>query len=288
MPLFLPSATGADKLAALLQFAVGHKPVSKLMHWASHARMGGLTPKLLRWYAQRYQINLDEAEESDLAHYACLNELFTRRLKPQARPITDSLVASPVDGTVTALGRIEQGQLLQVKEHSYGLEALFGGARKFTPLFQNAAYCTIYLSPADYHRVHAPVSGRPNDMIYVPGRLFSVNARTARSIPGLFTRNERVISLFKTELGPMAVIMVGAIFVGSIALDWEGTVAPGTSGKPQTWQTPDNTPTYAKGQEIGSFNLGSTVILLFASNKVQWLPTLVPGTRVRMGEALAG
>jgi len=284
MSLFLSNANWLDKAHGLLQYATGLKPISQGVGWLAHREMGGITTRLVRAYSKFYQVDLSEALEQDVTHFRSLNDFFTRRLMPESRPIANSPVISPVDGTISALGVVENGQLLQIKGHSYSLENLFGGLKKFSSLFQSGAYCTLTLSPGSYHRIHAPVTGRPKDMIYIPGHLFSLSM--AGTLPGIYTRNERVISIYKSELGPMALIMVGSLLVGSIETVWEGQVAPGSGSTTQTWEVPDNTPLFQQGAEVGHFNFGSTVIIMFLKNRVQWLPELEVGTTLRMGQAL--
>lgn len=275
-----------DKLLTLPQYALPHHLLSKLMYYVTRMPMGKLTPWLLQRFVTLYGVDLDSAESSDLNEYRTFNEFFTRALKAEARPIADNEVISPVDGTISQIGNIQQDTLIQAKQHEFNLSDLLGGFQAVAKLFQNGSYCTIYLSPKDYHRVHFPISSRPLDMIYVPGRLFSVNQRTARQVPNLFARNERVVCICKTPLGPMALILVGAIFVGSVDLVWEEGIMPNASRKPQRWQMPDTTPQYDKGAEIGRFNMGSTVIVLFGKHQVQWLSSLSEGDSLLMGQGL--
>lgn len=285
MPWFLDNATPRDKLTGLLQYAVGHQYFAQGLHWLSQFPMGGVTPKLTQFLASRHGIDLAEAEESDLANYATLQEFYTRTLQPDARPLDETPVISPVDGTVRAIGNIDHDRLIQSGEHAFGLEDFFGGLKQFSRLFQDGAYCVISLGARDYHRVHAPVHGRPKDMLYLPGRLFCVNDHTLRAVPNLLTRNERVIGIYKTDAGPMALAMINAYPVFRVETTWDGPIEP--SRQQETWEVPDNTPVFAKGEEIGVLNQGSAILLLFTAGQIQWLPEIEVGQGIQMGRALA-
>jgi len=275
-----------DAALTLPQYILPHHLLSKLMFYVTRMPMGKAMPWLLQRFVNLYKVDLESAEHTDLNEYATFNAFFTRALKADARPIADADVVSPVDGTISQMGNIDHETLIQAKNHQFNLIDLLGGFQPVAKLFQNGSYCTIYLSPKDYHRIHLPVMARPMDMIYVPGRLFSVNQRTARSVPNLFARNERVICICKTSLGPMALILVGAIFVGSVDMVWEEGIMPNNNRKPQRWQLPDTTPQYNKGAEIGRFNMGSTVIVLFGKKHVEWLSELSAGDSLLMGQGL--
>ncbi|MEM7018760.1 MAG: archaetidylserine decarboxylase, partial [Pseudomonadota bacterium] len=262
------------------------KALSWLMMKLTRLQFSGIAHWMIHQVVTFYEVDMTEAEEPDIYKYAHFNEFFTRALAADARPLAAQGVISPVDGEISQLGPIESQRLIQAKGHHYTLTNLFGGLKHVVKLFENGRFCTIYLSPRDYHRIHTPLTGKPVDMIYVPGRLFSVNQSTTRTVPGLFTRNERVISIFRTAHGPMAVIMVGAIFVGSIETVWNGVITPSSSRKIQHWQTPDNTRNFKRGEEIGRFNMGSTVILVFGDKQIEWLDTLAPGAKVKMGEQI--
>jgi len=281
-------ASVLDKLVTAPQYVLPHHLLSRLMHGLTRLPLGKALPPLLRAFVKHYQIDLTELAEPDLQQYPHFNAFFTRALKPETRPLAQAAVLSPVDGTISQLGKIHGQTLLQAKGHDYNLHTLLGGYDALAKLFQNGHFCTLYLSPRDYHRIHMPLAGQPLDMVYVPGRLFSVNARTVRSVPGVFARNERVICLFKTALGPMALVMVGALFVGSIDTIWEDRVTPNPHRKIQRWQVPDNLGTLAQGAEVARFNMGSTVILLLGDHqRLNWLAERQPGTAVKMGQALA-
>jgi len=230
---------------------------------------------------------MNEAQENNPFAYPSFNALFTRSLQPNVRPIAaePSDFASPVDGCISQLGFIQDGQLLQAKGHSYSVSSLLGNDSRLASIFKNGTFITLYLAPPDYHRVHMPLEGHLSQMIYVPGRLFSVNQQTTASIPNLFARNERVISLFKTAAGQMAVILIGAMIVGSIETVWAGTVAPSVRQVPHHWEYADSV--YLKrGEEMGRFKFGSTVIVLLEPNVIQWLARLTPGVRVQLGQRL--
>ncbi len=247
---------------------------------------------LIGWFVRRYRIDLDEALEPDGSGYRDFNAFFTRALRPGARPPDPrpDVLLSPADGTLSGFGRVEAGTLLQAKGIRYPLAALLGGDPARARPFAEAAWLTVYLSPRDYHRVHMPLSARLTEMIYVPGRLRSVAARTARRVPGLYAANERVVSLFESAAGPLAVVLVGATLVGSIAQVWCGTVTPPRRRAPLRRCYPDagaGVIELARGAEMGRFNMGSTVIVLLAGKRLAWEPGLRAGARVRVGQGLA-
>ena len=259
--------------------------LSRGMGWLADRRWGAIKNWAISFFIQRYQVDMAEAELSNYRDYATFNEFFTRRLKVGSRPISEeeTAVLSPVDGKISAFGHITDGQLLQAKGKWYSLVELFGGHSEQAALFQQGHFFTAYLAPPDYHRFHMPVSGRLLTMIYVPGRLFSVNAASVNYVPHLFGRNERVICLFETSLGPMAVIAVGAMIVGGIATVWSGTVTP-PRGRSYTVDYHDKPVILQRGDEMGYFKLGSTIILLFPENTIQWKKHLKTNTVLRMGE----
>ena len=244
----------------------------------------------IRVFMRHFGIRLDEAEYQRPDAYRSFNHFFTRALREGARPIADDANAliSPVDGTVSELGDIVDGRIVQAKGFDYSLVELVGGDERIAEPFMGGGFCTIYLAPYNYHRIHMPAGGTLRDWIYVPGRLFSVNQSTARAMPRLFTRNERVIALFETDFGPLALIMVGALFVGSIETVWAGQVTPPHSrkgiGTYHLMQPVD----LRRGDEAGRFNMGSTVILLTAPGAVQWAAGMAAGRTLRMGESIGG
>jgi phosphatidylserine decarboxylase len=241
--------------------------------------------RLIRGFIRHYNVDMSLAVEENPDNYINFNHFFTRPLKPERRPISidDTDIVSPVDGSISQIGDIKENQLIQAKKINYNLQALLGGSVKLAAQFQGGKFATLYLAPQDYHRVHIPYNGELKEMIYVPGRLFSVDTQTTKELPNLFVRNERVISLFSTPIGPMAVILVGAMLVGSIATAWEGIIAPASKRHIYHWHYLDNKISLLKGQEIGQFQLGSTVIILFAPSRMKWL-THLSGKKVKFGE----
>ena len=237
-------------------------------------------------FAAKYQVNMAEALEENPLAYKSFNDFFTRALKPNARPIaTDSkAIISPADGAISQIGAITADKIFQAKGHDYSVTTLLGGDEQRAAAFVGGQFATVYLSPKDYHRVHMPFTGKLTQMIYVPGDLFSVNTTTAENVPNLFARNERVVCLFDTEVGQMAVVLVGAMIVAGIATTWAGNLAP--QGKNVVTTNYDGSLTLKKGDELGRFYLGSTAIVLFGANVMQWRNNLTATTPVRMGEAM--
>lgn len=241
---------------------------------------------LIRRVIRHFGVDMAEAEQSDPTAYPSFNAFFTRALKTGARPLAEGAVISPADGTVSQIGEIRGDRLLQAKRHHYDLSTLLGGDREQAETFRDGRFATVYLSPRDYHRVHMPYAGTLRSMVFVPGRLFSVNAATTQLVPQLFARNERLICLFDTDLGPMAVILVGAIFVGSMETVWHGETR-GPRDQPTRWvYRAEDRRSFAAGEEIGRFNMGSTVIVLLPEDAVSWDPAIGPLDHVRMGQAL--
>lgn len=277
-----------EKLFVLSQYPLPHHPLSRLMGQLTHCRNPAFKNFFIRSITRAYNVNLDEAQEPDIDAYGCFNEFFTRPLKPGARPLTDApgAIACPADGFVSQVGDIREGQILQAKGMDYSVETLLGGDAQRAAPFLGGEFATIYLSPRDYHRLHMPLAGTLREMIHVPGRLFSVNDATARGVPNLFARNERVVAIFDTEAGPMALILVGAIFVASIETVWHGVVTPPSSNQVQTWHYDGQSIKLARGEEMGRFNMGSTIIVLFGKESIHWSETLIPGSVTRMGEAI--
>jgi len=278
----------SDQLKTLPQYLIPHHLLSRMVHKFTRLKLGKTTQWMIQRFIRLYNIDMSIVENPNIQDYASFNEFFTRKLKPSARPLSKTGIISPVDGEISQIGRVGNQRLFQAKGHRFQLFDLMGGNIDLTDLFQNGLFCTIYLSPKDYHRIHIPMTGQLTDMIYVPGRLFSVNERTSRVVPNLFARNERVICLFNTELGPMALILVGALFVGSIKTTWAGEVAPSRSSSLQHWQYPsENTKIFQRGDEIGQFNMGSTVILLLDGKRIEWLSEYAKHSKLRMGQILA-
>jgi phosphatidylserine decarboxylase len=281
----------AQTLFVGLQYLLPHHLLSSVVHSIARIELKPVKDLLIRQAVKWYKVDLDEALESDPSQYRSFNDFFTRALRPDARPVSqdDTHVVSPADGALSQSGDIESGFLFQAKGHDYSLLELLGGDSKLNRLFEDGNFATIYLSPRDYHRLHMPVSGKLKRMLHVPGRLFSVNATTCEQVPRLFARNERVICLFETDFGPMAMILVGAIFVSSIETVWAGAITP-IRQQVSSWDyEPATTPPNIelnKGEEMGRFNMGSTVILLFGKDRVEWTETLTPGAIVRLGETI--
>lgn len=239
-------------------------------------------------FIRLFKVNMQEAKNPDWKSYTSFNNFFTRELKEDAREIaTDAnTIASPVDGAVSQLGKINTDLIFQAKGHAYSLTQLLGDRKDLSKTFKNGEFNTIYLSPKDYHRIHMPIDGRLKEMIHVPGQLYSVNQTTVENVPALFARNERVVCLFDTPAGPMAMILVGAIFVGSIETVWHGEVTPPSRKDIRNWKYDEEQISYVKGQEMGRFNMGSTVILLYANKKMDWEKELQAEQKVQLGEVI--
>ena len=275
-----------------MQYAMPKHFLSRMVGKLAAARLGGLTTWLIKLFIKQYKIDMSEAQYSDPAHYKTFNEFFTRPLKEGVRPLNNEsdIIAHPVDGAISQLGAIVDGQLIQAKGHDYSLQALLGGSEQDTAPFLGGEFATIYLAPKDYHRIHMPIDGTLSKMIYVPGDLFSVNPLTAQNVPNLFARNERVVAIFDTEIGPLAMVLVGATIVASIETVWAGTVTPPAGKDVFSWNYPttgDNAITLKKGEEMGRFKLGSTVILAWGANQAEILADQQPETVTRMGTPFA-
>jgi phosphatidylserine decarboxylase len=267
----------------LAQHVLPQALIGRVVYRAARTEADWLKRPLIRWFAKTYGIDLTEAVEQDLDRYASFNAFFTRALKEGARPIAgdESTVVSPVDGRLTEFGHARDGQLLQAKGFEYALAELTGEGPADARLFSRGAYATIYLAPNDYHRVHMPLAGKLTATRYIPGRRFSVNAATTCGLKNLFCRNERVVCWFDTANGPMALVLVGALNVSSISTANRGEIP---SGEARYW--PEDGTHYPKGAEIARFNLGSTVILLFPEQSVEWADGLESGRKLRLGEAI--
>jgi len=252
----------------------------------ANARLGGLTTAVIRRFVARYKVNMQEAANPDVASYASFNEFFTRPLRGDARPLADAEFVCPVDGAISQFGAIERDNIFQAKGHSYTTTALVGGDAELAAQFADGSFATLYLSPRDYHRIHMPCAGRLRRMIYVPGALFSVNPATARGVPGLFARNERVVCVFDGEFGRFVLTLVGATIVGSMATVWHGVVNPPRSSTVREWRYDDREITLNKGEEMGRFLLGSTVVMLFPHNNLNFNPEWSPARAIRLGEAM--
>lgn len=277
----------SDRLAVLPQYFLPKQALTSLAGFAASARCGGLTTAFIRWFVARYGVNMAEAADPDTAGYATFNEFFTRPLKPGARPLADADLVCPVDGAISQFGAIEHDQIFQAKGHHYSTAALVGGDEALAAEFQDGHFATLYLSPKDYHRIHMPCAGTLRRMIHVPGALFSVNPTTARGVPRLFARNERVVCVFDGPLGAFVLVLVGATIVGSMATVWHGIVNPPRPGALREWTYGGQSVHLEKGAEMGRFLLGSTVVLLFPEGPLRFNATWVPAGPIRMGEAMA-
>ena len=250
------------------------------------ARAGALTTMIIRWFVGHYGVNMDEALDPDISRYRSFNDFFTRALKPGARPIAASDLVCPIDGAISQFGRIERDQIFQAKGHAYATTALVGGDPALAERFQDGSFVTLYLSPKDYHRIHMPCDGQLVRMIHVPGDLFSVNPATAQGVPGLFARNERVVCVFESAHGPFVLVLVGATIVGSMATVWHGVVNPPRPGKLREWDYAQRPFSLLKGEEMGRFLLGSTVVMLFPAGPMRFNPDWKPNLDVRMGQPM--
>jgi len=278
----------SDRLAVLPQYLIPKQALTVLAGKLAGAQAGGLTTAVIRWFVGRYGVNMAEAANPDIASYASFNEFFTRPLKADARPLAEADFLCPVDGAISQFGPIERDQIFQAKGHQYSTTALVGGDRELAARFENGHFATLYLSPRDYHRIHMPCDGRLTRMIYVPGALFSVNPTTARGVPGLFARNERVVCVFESAHGPFVLTLVGATIVGSMATVWHGVVNPPRPGVVREWRYDGETAVnLKKGEEMGRFLLGSTVVMLFPKQTLRFNPEWSPARAIRMGEAMA-
>ena len=284
--------TLAERLRNSPQYWLPAAAITALTHRITRVRVPWLRKPLIRWFIDAYRVNMAEAAEPDPEAYEHFNAFFTRALAAGARPIVagEDRLCCPVDGAVSQAGALAGERVLQAKGHDYSLTALLGGQPADSAPFADGCFATLYLSPRDYHRIHMPVDGRLRTMIHVPGRLFSVSPLTTRCIPGLFARNERVVTLWDTAAGPMALVLVGAINVASMETVWAGTITPPLGGAIRRWQYPaegEGAVHLAKGDELGRFNMGSTVILAFAPGAVGLDASIRAGAPVRLGQTLA-
>ena len=277
----------SERLAVALQYALPKRLLTQLAGKLAGLEGGKATTAVIRWFAKRYGVNMAEAANPDPASYASFNQFFTRPLREGARPIADADFVCPVDGAISEFGPIEFDQVFQAKGHFYSTTALVGGDRALAARFESGDFATIYLSPRDYHRIHMPCAGRLTQMIYVPGELFSVNPATARGVPGLFARNERVVCVFEGEFGPFVMVLVGATIVGSMATVWHGVVNPPRRPDIAKRSYAEGEVVLEKGAEMGRFLLGSTVVMLFPKDVLRFGSDWAPGGSVRMGEPMA-
>ena len=276
----------SDRLAVLPQYLLPKKALTALAGQVAQAPMGALTTGIIRRFIRRYGVNMSEAANPDPASYATFNEFFTRALKDDARPLAAADFICPVDGAISQFGAIERDQIFQAKGHRYSTTALVGGDAELAAQFEGGSFATLYLSPRDYHRIHMPCDGVLRRMIYVPGELFSVNPTTARGVPGLFARNERVVCVFDTVHGPLVLTLVGATIVGSMATVWHGVVNPPRRPAVHEWRYEGQDVRLKQGEEMGRFLFGSTVVMLWPRGRIGFHPTWAPGQSIRLGEAM--
>ncbi len=285
----IPKDNIINRFFACLQYILPQHFLSRLMGKVGECRLTGFKNTLIRWWIKRYNVSMEEAETEDITQYSCFNDFFTRSLKPEVRllPDDEAIIVSPADGAISQQGMISDGRIFQAKGFDFSVKELVGGDNVLSNLFSDGLFSTIYLSPRDYHRVHMPCDGTLRKMVYIPGNLFSVNKVTTEHVPRLFARNERVVCLFDTPVGAMIMVLVGAMVVASIETVWHGEVTP-VRRRVNTW-TYDNKKllkTFKRGDEIGRFKLGSTVILLFQQNAIEWNDNLNIDA-LQMGQYLA-
>jgi phosphatidylserine decarboxylase len=277
----------SDRLKILLQHLLPKRSLTVLAGRLAGARGGRATTRAIRWFAGRYGVDMSEAENPDLAGYTSFNDFFTRPLKAGARPISDADFVCPVDGAVSQFGAIDDHHILQAKGHGFSTAELLGGDQALAARFRHGSFANLYLSPRDYHRLHMPCEGRLTRMIYVPGALFSVNPVTARGVRKLFARNERVVCVFESPgHGAFAMVLVGATIVGSIATVWHGVVNAKRTGKVSEWTYEGEDVVLNKGEEMGRFLLGSTLVMLFRPNTIAFSEDWAPERKVRLGEPM--
>jgi phosphatidylserine decarboxylase len=275
-----------DRIFVLSQYLLPKQALTIFAGKVANAKAGSITTWIIRWFIGRYGVNMQEAAEPDIRHYQTFNEFFTRALRGDVRPLADAPFICPVDGAISQFGPIKSDQIFQAKGHHYSTADLLAGDTESAERFQNGAFATIYLSPKDYHRIHMPCDGRLKRMIYVPGSLFSVNPATAAGIPKLFARNERVICEFESALGNWVLVLVGATIVGSMATTWHGIINPPRPGNIHSWDYESQDISLNKGEEMGRFLLGSTVVLLFPEGTVAFNSEWQASKPVRLGEAM--
>ncbi|MGH8592289.1 MAG: archaetidylserine decarboxylase [Gammaproteobacteria bacterium] len=277
-----------DRLLVLPQHAIPQHLLSRWVYRATRCKAEWWKNTLIVWFTRFFDVDMSIAKERGRDSYPDFNSFFTRELQPGVRTIAweAGSVIAPVDGWVSEIGEIQDDGITQAKGKRFTLSQLLGGDPELAEHFRQGSFTTLYLSPRDYHRVHMPVGGRLREMVYIPGRLFAVNPRSVRVVNGLFARNERIVSLFDTDAGRIALIMVGAIFVGSMDTVWHGAVTPARTRTLRRWRYERDTLRLDKGAELGRFNMGSTVILLFKQGAVRWSDALSPGERIQMGQSL--
>jgi phosphatidylserine decarboxylase len=277
----------SDRLKVLLQHLLPKRRLTTFAGRIAGARSGWFTPRLIRWFVGKYGVAMDEAANADIGSYKSFNEFFTRPLKTGARPLSEADFICPVDGAISQFGDIDDHHILQAKGHRFTTTELVGGDTTLAARFRHGSFANLYLSPKDYHRLHMPCDGRLTRMIYVPGALFSVNPTTARGVPNLFARNERVVCVFESpEHGPFVMVLVGATIVGSMATVWHGVVNPKRTQKVSEWTYDEEAIVLRKGDEMGRFLLGSTIVMLFRQDTISFNEDWAPERPVRLGEPM--
>ncbi|WP_289281934.1 MULTISPECIES: archaetidylserine decarboxylase [unclassified Methylophaga] len=279
----------SDVILTLPQYVIPQHALSVVMHALTRSQVKWFKNAFIRFITWKFNVNLSEAAVSDRAYYASFNAFFTRELRAGIRPIAtgEEVIVSPVDGAISQLGPIIGQSIVQAKGRSYTVEELLGGDKALAEQYQQGQFATIYLSPRDYHRIHMPIAGKLKSMRYVPGKLFSVNPRTARAVPRLFARNERVICVFDTDFGDVTLVLVGAIFVGSMETVWAGQITPPYGKSIQNWTYEgDEALSFEKGQEMGRFNMGSTVVMLLPVGMKPFNQAWQPEEKIQLGQAM--
>jgi len=278
-----------DQLKIIGQYILPKHLVTLIAGKLANAKMGGFTTFLINQFIKKFKIDMSEAKYSEASDFDTFNDFFTRELKEGLRPIVegDNNLATPVDGCVSQQGNITEGRIFQAKGHDFGLRELLGGSDDIAAPFDDGIFSTVYLAPKDYHRIHMPITGKLEKLVFIPGDLFSVNPLTAENVPNLFARNERAVAIFSTSLGPMAMVLVGATIVGSIETVWEGTLKTQKGREIQNWDYQDQEIVLEKGEEMGRFKLGSTIVALFPKDSIEFSEDLAPSSVTRLGELFA-
>lgn len=277
----------SDRLPVLLQYILPKQRLTAMAGRVARAHGGAMTTRLIRWFVDKYSVDMNEAADADIRSYKSFNEFFTRPLKAGSRPIAAADFVCPVDGAISQFGSIDDHHMLQAKGHRFTTTQLVGGDAALANQFRHGSFANLYLSPKDYHRLHMPCDGKLTRMIYVPGKLFSVNPVTARGVPDLFARNERVVCVFESvEHGLFVMVLVGATIVGSMATVWHGVVNPTRTNRSSEWAYTDQDIVLKKGKEMGRFLLGSTIVMLWKRDAIAFNEDWAPERNVRLGELM--